>query len=422
MLSSYSTALSGLNAMSAAIDIVGNNLANLNTTGYKEGQASFKDMVAQTSGDANLQVGLGTRAPLNTRTFAQGTINPTQGQFDAAINGSGFFVVKDSTGENLYTRDGSFSQDKNGYLVTSTGEYVQGWSQYKGSLNANGPIGNIQIPVGESLAPRATASITMTGNLDASAQAGTAAGSFTQAMQVVDSLGNYVPIDVTFTRDATNAGQWNFSVTAPSGPAVTVADPNYDAVNNKHPVKFDTAGVLTTPTSSDTPIKISLSGLPDGSANMSFNWSLFNTDGTPRFTQFSESSGIVSNGQDGQPAAQLIGVSLANDGKIVASYSNGAAQQVVAQVAVASVRNPESMLDVGNNNFSLSADTAAPAIGTSGTGGRGSIDGKSLEGSTVDIASEFSNLLVYQRSYQANSRVVTVSDQLAQEAVNLIHS
>jgi flagellar hook protein FlgE len=439
MLSSYSTALSGLNAMSDAIDIVGNNLSNLNTTGYKESRASFKDLVAQASGDASNQIGLGTGSPLSTRIFSQGTITQTQGPFDAAINGDGFFVVKAVTGETEYTRDGSFSRDKDGFLVTSTGEYVQGWSMYNGVLSPNGPLGNIQIPVGQSLAPRATTEVSLSGNLDASAQSGTAAGTFKQEIQVIDSLGNYIPIDMTFTRDpSTTTQQWDYSITAPSLPAgavtvndpnaVTTTDPTTGAKTTTYAVQFDSRGDLISPKFTDSPISISLNGgtpgsnLPDGSLPMTFKWSLWNTDGTPRLTQFSESSAMSSNSQDGQPAAQLIGVSLANDGKVVANYSNGAAQQVVAQLAVASVRNPESLLDVGNNNYSLSSSSANPAIGTSGTGGRGTIDGSSLEGSTVDIASEFSNLLLYQRSYQANSRVVTVSDQLAQEAVNLVHS
>jgi flagellar hook protein FlgE len=434
-MSSYSTALSGLNAMSDAINIVGNNLANLNTTGYKESRASFKDLVAAASGNASSQVGLGTRAPLSSRIFSQGTITQTQGPFDAAINGDGFFVVKTATGDTQYTRDGSFSRDQNGFLVTSTGEYVQGWSASKGVLSPNGPLGNLQIPVGQSLAPRATTEISLSGNLDASAQSGTAAGTFKQEMQLVDSLGNSVPIEITFTRDpSTTSQQWDYSISAPSLPAgsVTINDPN--ATTNPatgkavYSVQFGSDGKLISPKVTDAPISIQLNGgspgsnLPDGANAINFTWNLWNSDGTPRFTQFSGSSAISSNSQNGQVAAQLTGVTLGNDGKLLANYSNGVPSQVIAQLAVANIGNPESLLAVGNNNYTLSSTSAAPAIGTSGTGGRGTIDGSSLEGSTVDIASEFSNLLVYERSYQANSRVVTVSDQLAQEAVNLVHS
>ncbi|MDQ2844035.1 MAG: flagellar hook protein FlgE [Acidobacteriota bacterium] len=415
MISSFSTALSGLNAMSTAIDIVGNNLANLNTTGYKDDTASFKDLVAQSlSGNGTSQVGLGTTAPLTNRVFSQGTISATQGNLDAAINGNGFFIVKNASGQNLFTRDGSFKVDTNGYLTTSTGELVQGWSAQNLVLNTSGALGNIQTPVGQSLPPRATTAFSLAGNLDSSAQSGTANGTFGQQIQAYDSLGNQTPLTVSFAKDPLIAGQWNYSVTGPAGTAVA---------NGTGSVQFNNqTGIMTSPTTANGNIALTVSGLSDGAANMNINWNLYNPDNTPKFTGYSEASSVSSNTQDGQPAAQLTGVTLADGGQIVASYSNGAQQQVVAQVALAGVRNPESLVDVGNNNFTLGSDTAAPAIGISGTGGRGVIDGKSLEGSTVDIATEFANLLVYQRSYQANSRVVTVSDSLAQEAVNLVHA
>jgi flagellar hook protein FlgE len=188
-------------------------------------------------------------------------------------------------------------------------------------------------------------------------------------------------------------------------------------------LQFNANGLMTSPDLAHGSIPVTVSGLSDGASSLSMSWDLYDKGtGSPKFTQFSEASGIASNSQNGQPAAERTGVTLSDDGKIIATYSNGAQQQIVSQLALASIRNPDSLVDVGLNNFSLGADTAPPAIGTAGTGGRGAIDGGSLEGSTVDIASEFSNLLVYQRSYQADSRVVTVSDSLAQEAVNLIHS
>jgi flagellar hook protein FlgE len=414
MLSSYSTALSGLNATSTAIDIVGNNLANLNTTGYKQDRADFKDLVAQSlGGNAQNQVGLGTMAPITTRIFSQGTITQTQGSFDAAINGDGFFIVKNADGQDLYTRDGSFQLDSNGYLTTSTGEYVQGWSAANGILNASGALGDIHVPVGQNLPPQATTEITLAGNLSSSAQAGAASGTFSQQLQLVDSLGNTVPLNVTFTKDAVNADQWNYSVTAPGGPTVT---------GGTGSIMFDGSGNMVNPTLANGNVPFTISGLTDGAANLNINWNLYDSDGTPRFTQYSQASGLSSENQNGQGAAQMTGVSLQNGGTIVATYSNGAQQQITAQLALADIRNPESLVDVGNNNFSLGATTATPVVGTAGTGGRGAIDGSSLEGSTVDIAGQFSNLLVYERSYQANSRVVSVSDQLAQEAVNLVHS
>ena len=432
MLYASSIALSGLNAMSDAIDIVGNNLSNLNTTGYKDTVANFRDVMAQSGGSAENQIGLGTASPLNSRVFSQGTISSTQGQFDAALNGNGFFVVKDSTGANLFTRDGSFQQDANGYLVTSTGEYVQGWSTDSGALSTNGPIGNIQVPVGQSLPPQATSTLSLSGNLNGSAISGSSAATMAYTMQTVDSLGNYVPVTFTFTKDPTTSGQWDYSVSSPNL-TVSINDPNAITTTSNgvptttYPIQFDANGNMTMPKVTDAPISVTLKGtgangaLADGAQPIDFNWSLYKSDGTPTFTQYSESSAISGNSQNGRQAAQLLSVSLANGGQIVANYSNGAPQQVVGQLAVAGIRNPESLVDVGNNNFTMAADTAPPAIGTGGSGGRGTIQGSALEASTVDVASEFSKLLVYQRSYQANSRVVTVADQLSQDALNLIH-
>lgn len=412
MNSAFSTALSGLNAMSTAIDIVGNNLANLNTTGYKDDTASFKDLVAESlAGSASSQVGLGVSAPLTDKVFSQGTITSTQGSYDAAINGNGFFIVKNSDGQDLFTRDGSFQVNGAGYLTTSTGEYVQGWSAVNGALNPSGAIGNIQVPVGQSLPPQATTTFSLSGNLDASATAGSADATLNQQVNAIDSLGNTVPLNVTFTQDTTVSGQWNYAVTGPTGTTVT---------GGTGSIQFNTNGTMITPTAANGNLAVSVSGMSDGAAPVNMNWNLYDANGSPNFTQFSEASTISANSQNGEPAAQLTGVALANGGQIVATYSNGAAQQIAAQVSIAGIRNPETMVDVGNNNFSLGATTAPPAVGTSGTGGRGVVDGQSLEGSTVDIATEFANLLVYQRSYQANSRVVTVSDSLAQEAVNLV--
>src|SRR5450755_2413918 len=413
MISSFSTALSGLNAMSTAIDIVGNNLANLNTTGYKDDTASFKDLVAESvAGNSNLQVGLGTNAPLTDRVFSQVTITQTQGDYNAAINGDGFFVVKNSSGQDLYTRDGSFQVDTNGYLTTSTGERVQGWSATNGVLNRSGATGDMQTPVGQNLAPHATTTFSLSGNLNAAAATGSADATLNAQVNSIDSLGNTVPLNVALVKDPVVAGQWNYTVTGPSKTTIT---------GGTGSIQFDGSGNITTPTAANGNLPITVTGLPDGAAGINMNWNLYDASGVPKFTQYSEASAIAGNSQNGQPAAQLTGVSVQNGGQVVASYSGGIQQQVVAQLAVAGIRNPESLVDVGNNNFSLSAATAPPAIGISGTGGRGVVDGASLEGSTVDIATEFSNLLVYQRSYQANSRVITVSDSLAQEAIGLVH-
>jgi flagellar hook protein FlgE len=521
MFTSFSTALSGLNAMTDAIDVVGNNLANLNTTGYKANSLHFSELISQAlGGSASTQVGLGTARPDTVRGLTQGAVQSTGGQYDAAIQGDGFFIVKGGDGQQLYTRDGSFKVDSDGFLTSQGGEKVQGWSaNTSGVVNTNSVIGNIQVPVGSTLQPRATTAFSLSANLNSSATPlvpmtatgsnsgavnittntndkvslkinGAAAQNFTlnandttmaavaadlqsqftnagiaasatvnssgnlqiastapgasagvqvmsgtansalglsvtqvnsnsdntfatQAIQAVDSLGNTVPLTLSFTKATTN-GTWNYSISSAAG-AVS---------GGTGSVQFDNSGKMTginsaTISADGKSDVISISNLPDGAANLTMNWDFFDADGTPKFTQFSGSSATSANAQNGQAAAELTGVSIGDNGQVLAKYSDGT-QEIAAQLAMANIRNPDSLLGGADNTLSLGAGSASPSIGVAGTGGRGTIEGGALEGSTVDIASQFSNLLVYQRSYQANSRVITVSDDISQETVNLI--
>jgi flagellar hook protein FlgE len=182
---------------------------------------------------------------------------------------------------------------------------------------------------------------------------------------------------------------------------------------------FDSMGQLTDP-AVGSPIGFDISGLVDGAADMHLTWDPYTAAGVGRITQFGQPSAPSAQSQNGSAAAQLVRVGLADGGRILAQYSNGD-QVVVGQVAMASVRNPDTLLAAGNNSFQCSARTATPSIGVPGTGGRGLVVGGSVEASTVDIAQEFTNLIVYQRGYEANSRVVTTADQLSQDTINLIH-
>ena len=207
-MSSYASALSGLLANSTALEVVGDNLANINTQGFKSDDVLFED--AMNAANASLQAGSGVSATLTSRNFTQGPIQTTNGPLDAAIQGSGFFVVQNPAGATQYTRDGSFSLDANGNLVTSAGDLVQGWTAVNGVLNASGATSSISIPALTSLAPTATQNMTMTANLDATAATGT---TFSTPIQVVDSLGNPQTLTVTYTETAANT--WSYNVTIP---------------------------------------------------------------------------------------------------------------------------------------------------------------------------------------------------------------
>jgi flagellar hook protein FlgE len=409
MFTSFSTALSALNADSTAIDVVGNNLANLNTTGFKASDVSFHDLVSQSlgTGTGQSQLGFGVGTPLTQLQFNQGAIQSTGGALDGAIQGDGFFLVTNAAGATEYTRAGNFQVDASGNLTTATGEDVQGWMPVNGVLNPSGPTGNITVPVGSLQTPTPTGNMSVSLNLDASAATG---NTFATSVQVFDSLGNSHVVSLTFTKTST-ANQWQYSMSFPNSDLTSAGTPVTGALT------FSNSGVLTSPAAGSTSPNLAVSNLADGAANMSINWNIFN-GATPLITQFSQPSATSAQSQDGSAAANLTQVSLVSGGKILAQYSNGS-QVIVGQLAMASVLNPESLVSAGNNNFGLSAATAAPAIGLPGTGGRGTVLGGSLESSNADIAREFTNLIVFQRSYEANAKVVTTVDQLSQDTINL---
>ena len=422
MFTSFSTALTGLAAAEVGVDVVGNNLANLNTTGYKASTASFYSLVAESLGlGSGGSVGLGTGKPRVVTDFTQGAIQSTSGALDAAIQGDGFFVVRDSAGTFNYTRAGNFQVDANGNLITGTGQKVEGWTMTGGVLNTNGAISDITIPSGTLRAPVPTANMSLNLNLDASATVGTAQGSFSTPIQVVDSLGTTHVLTVSFTK--TDANTWDYAVTIPGEDvsAGTAGTP-FDIDSAAGTLTFDANGVLSDPAppppADNGMIPITIAGMADGAGDMAINWSLYAPDLSSRVTQYAQATALASNSQDGLTAAQLTHVALSDGGQIIAQFSNG--QQVtVAQVAVASIRNPDSLVAVGDNNFQIGPNTAAPAIGLPDTAGRGKVLGGALESSTVDIAREFTNLILMQRGYEANAKVISATDQLTQTTINL---
>ncbi len=413
MFTSFSTALSALNANSTAIDVVGNNLANMNTTGYKTNVVSFHDLVSQSlgSGVGGTQVGSGVGRPTTLRQFSQGALQTTSGPLDAAIQGDGFFMVQTPNGSNQFTRAGNFQVSRDGLLITATGEKVQGWSQVGGVLNTNVPPANMAVPVGSISAPIATKSMSFDMNLDASAAAGSVKGTFSTSIQLYDSLGESHIATATFTKNATTAGQWDYSISVPDADLKNPFTPVTGSLT------FDANGKLATPAATDPAPQIAIQGFADGASDTTISWNLYNGP-SARISQFAQPSVVTAVAQDGMAAAQLIRVGIGDNGKVLAEYSNGQ-QQVVGQLAMALVRNPASLLAVGNNNYQVSGETAVPAVGAPGTGGLGTISGGSLESSTVDIAREFTNLIVFQRGYQANSKVITTVDQLSQETIAL---
>lgn len=407
---SFSTALSGLAANNTALDVVGNNLSNLNTTGFKADAIQFKDIMGQTSGSTEIGAGVATSG--TSKQFTQGSIQPTSGALDAAIEGNGVFVLKTASGSTVYTRAGSFKFDGTGTLVTSTGEKVQGWTAVNGVLNTNGNVGDISSTAVASQPPIATTKMTVSANLDASAAKGTV---FSTPLQVFDSLGVSHTLTYTFTKTGSNA--WSYDVSIPgddltggtAGKATSLASGN---------LTFDSAGNLTAPLPA-APVDVkTTTGLASGATDLNMTWSLYSSDGTSLVTQFAQTSSASATTQDGLQAAQLTGIQLGDNGTLMATFSSGK-QIAIAQVALAAIGNPDSLVSVGDNNFKVGTDTLTPTVGVPNTGNRGNILGGSLESSNVDLAKEFTNLIIYQRGYQANAKVITTQDQIDQVLLNI---
>ena len=412
MSSAIANALSGLEANSTAINVVSGNLANLNTTGYKDVQVSFEDLVNQSlSGFTNSAAVSGATVAQATQNFSQGTLETTGGAYDAAIQGGGFFVVQQPSGATEYTRQGNFQVNASGDLMTSTGQYVQGWNQSGGVLSTNGPTSNITLPNSLTEAPVATSTFSLDVNL-----AGNAAGNatFSSPIQIFDAQGNAHTLTVTYTETAAN--NWGYAVTLPAGD-LAPASTNPLASGT---MTFDGSGNLLTPANAAGAGSIAIPvTLANGADLPSLTWNLYDASGNATISQSAQTSSNISTTQGGSAASQLSSMSIGAGGTIVATFSNGTTENV-AQIALASVLNPSSMVQVDGNSFAATGNTAAPVIGMPSSGARGSITGGALETSTVDIATELTNLLTYERGYEANSKVITTEDNIVQDVLTLI--
>jgi flagellar hook protein FlgE len=282
-------------------------------------------------------------------------------------------------------------------------------------VNTTGAYGNIVIPTGTVLAPQATQNFSMNANLNSNAAAN---DTFTAPMTVIDSLGSQHQLTITFTKSANPANTWTYNVSIPSSDLSGGGTGSTNLLAQSGTLTFNNDGTMSN-AGGTNPVVLKINGLADGAGDMSINWNLFN-QGTGTITQYGQASALATTSQDGSPGAQFTGVSIQSGGQVVANFSNGE-QKVEGQLALAAIENPETLENVGNNNWTVSSQTAIPTVGVPQTGGRGQIIGSALEGSNVDMATNFTNLIIYQRGYQASSRVITTADQMTQDLLNLIH-
>ncbi len=413
MLTSFSTALSGLNNNSLAINVIGNNLANVNTTSFKSGRTTFAELLGgtiSTSTNGNpIQQGNGSYVPGILQVNTQGTMNYTGRATDVAISGNGFFVVETDGGQ-AFCRAGNFGVDSDGNLVNIDGYKVLGYGSSNGQIVKTGPLSYISVAKGLSLAPKATTTLGMTVNLDSRASIGE---TFSTSAQVVDSLGSSHTVSITYTKRSNTGWAWSATIPAvDTGGAANAAPVSVGSGS----LTFDNSGNLTAPATNPT---LAVSGLANGAANLAITFEMLNTNGQSRITGFGSESAVSTTNQNGYTSSVLKDITIGNDGVVSGVFDNGQVQPL-AQLALASFPNIDGLLKIKGATFLTSLISGEPSIGAPGTGGRGAVQGGTLESSNVDIAREFTELIIAQRGYQANSRIITTTDELYQESINLI--
>lgn len=388
MGSVYYTGLSALDGFSSAINTVANNLANIQTTGFKSSDAAFSNLVAQMMEVGSSGTGAGITNPASVMQFLQGGFQATQSPLDCAIAGNGFFVTDTSGGQQLYTRDGSFSVGQNAtgtpILVSSTGNAVEGYA-----AGANGTfstsLSDISLPTAR--AATATTAIQLTGNLNSTTAP---AGQATFPVTVYDAAGNQHTVSLTFTKEA-GTSDWTLHTVVDG--AVT---------GNGVPLQFNSGGQLASNPGT----------IPVNVAGQTVNLTLGN------ITQYNSPSNAAQIAQNGMPAADVTGYSIGNNGVVSAETTDGGSF-AVAQLGLATIQNPQTMTGISGGDFELGANTMTPVLGSAAALGD-QVLGNSLETSTTSVANEFGNLMTFQRGYEVSSKAISTEDQMRQDLFNLI--
>lgn len=424
VLSSLYTGVSGLASQGEALGVIGDNIANANTTGFKASRAEFQDIVAKSLKGilGGNQIGRGVKIGAVNPILVQGNVDATEKVTDLAIAGDGYYTLRGSDGES-FTRDGSFKFDKEGYLVTNDYQRVQGFqTDDKGAIINK--VGDIKFP--RALVPaRATKEIKLDLNLDSRVQnlkqwdpkKPYDSSHYSTGIEMYDSQGNKHLVNMFFVKTADRTWSYYGMV---DGKEVTGAKEDEMAQVCAGQLTFTVDGKLDTETQTASTFNFKGGALQNQQIKVDFGDSI-TTDkglGINGSKQYGKESDLISWQQDGSAAGTINNLSFNDEGVLTALYSNGETQDI-AQIALAKFENPEAMFKVGNNRLKEARDSGAPALGAPGRAGRGKIFAKSLERSTVDLAMEFVNLIQNQRGFQANAKTITTTDELLGEVINL---
>jgi flagellar hook protein FlgE len=406
-MATFSIALSGLAAASSALDVTSNNIANADTTGFKNSQAEFADVYA--SGAVNLNTttgGEGVRVVTAAQQFTQGDISTTSTPLDMAINGNGFFTMNSPSGV-VYTRNGQFSEDQNGNVVSSTGQFLQVYPPLANGTFNTGALQNLNLQTAQS-APVATSTGTAILNLPSNDTPPTVTpfdptnpDSYSQSTSttVYDSLGNSYPATYYFTQ-STTPGTWDVNMTV-NGTAVVATPPT---------LSFSNTGAVTAPANGN----LTFTGFtpPNGAAPMSMTFNFSQT------TQYGTQFGVSSIIQNGYTTGQLSTVSVDPSGVVSAVYTNGRSTQL-GQLAIANFPNPQGLQQLGDTNWAQTFSSGTVVQGTAGSAGFGTVQSSALESSNVDLTTELVNMITEQRAFQANAQVITTADQMSQTVIGI---
>jgi len=413
MMRSLFSGVAGLRNHQVRMDVIGNNVANVNTVAFKASRVTFKEGFAQLLQGASrppgdhgginpIQVGLGMQIGSIDQMFTQGNIETTGISTDLAIQGDSFFVVAKGN-QHFYTRSGNFQLDADGRLVSPTNGFV-----VQGRMATNGVLGeaisDIKLPFGQKTPARATSSVTLAGNLDSSSDIGRTVST---TITVYDSLGAKHELKIELEKTSEKEWQWRLD------PSTLDLDPSvpFDGAPNSGTFTFGEDGKLLPGT--EPPV---LTFRPNGAAEMRVT--LDPGSGSNGLSQFAGSSTAVLRDQDGYTMGTLQSFSIDRTGTITGAFTNGITVPL-AQIVLADFNNPGGMLRVGDNMFAVSGNSGGAVLGYPLEGSQSMIASGALEMSNVDLAQEFTSMIVSQRGFQANSRVITNSDEMLQEVVNL---
>lgn len=414
MMRSMYAGVSGLKAHQTRMDVIGNNIANVNTAGFKASRVTFKEMLSQTLSGAKApqgnrggmnpqQVGLGVSLGSIDTNLVQGNLQSTGLGTDLAIQGNGFFVVNNGT-QNFYTRAGALTLDENGNLVNASNGYImQGWMATNGIIDTNSPLTGIRIPIGDTMAPQASTEAVFAGNLNAADPV-----EWTATIDIYDSQGQKHTLTLKFTHTGTdNVWTWTASIDGASlssntGTITFGGDGKVDTITFGEDEKVDTVTGVT--------FDIVFNNGTDQIAGFRLDLSAV--------TQMAGDNTLDGLYADGYSMGSLESFSIDNAGVITGSYSNGLTK-AIGQIAIANFSNAGGLTRVGDTLFAESQNSGIAQIGAAGTAGRGKISAGTLEMSNVDLAEQFTDMITTQRGFQANSRIISTTDEMLQDLVNL---